>query len=686
MLSLLCIQAKEEENIVKKFVSVLLAMLMLFSLAGTACAETYSAASKGFGGDVTVTLTVENGKITACEIVGDKETAGIGSLAVENLPDMIVESNGQVDGVSGATITSSAILDALNKAMVAAGLAEADTNTAISYTPGVYEGSGKGRYGEIKVQVEFSSDKIENITLISSKETRHIGDTAFERVSQQVLDEQTLDVDAVGGATLSRYGVLTAITDCVEQAGGNVQALKSNRVHEEVNTEVQQLDTDVLVVGGGLAGISAAIAARDNGANVILLEREAYLGGSSITSSGILHLGATDIQKAAGIEDTPEDFKKALEDAAIAAGGVRDENQTAMMAYRSNDVVHFLIDNGVTFSPDVSYAMGSALVPRAHRVTPDAASLTMPMVQAAEEKGVVIMKDTLATALRTDDTNRVLGVDATNAKGENFCITAKNTILAAGGYRASNELTVKYLGEQYDGLVYCGMPGTDGAMTEAAINIGADTFQLDRPYLSPTYTTARVAITSNVLSKGGILVNSKGARYCNETQGYFAVAQCSLSLGEEFQYEIFDQTVREKERQIDNMYIPQGLVKEYDTLEALAADNGLDVETLKKSVEGYNKACAGEAQDEFDRSILGAGLTKAPYYCIVVKVGGIQAGGGLKINENCQVMNVNGSAIESLYAAGEVTGGIRGYGYAGGDSLTQSAVTGMVAGEKASDF
>lgn len=203
--------------------SRIIGLLLVGSLFVTtiANAEVFSATKPGFGGDVMVSITVEDQKIVDCQIAGDQETAGIGSRAVEEMPALIVAGEGNADVVSGATITSNAILEALGDAMVQSGLREADSGE-IAYTPGTYTAVVAARNGEMTVETTFSEDTIERIEILSHIETPGVSDVALERVPSEIIELQTLDVDTTTGATVSRAAVIAAVRNCVEQAGGNV--------------------------------------------------------------------------------------------------------------------------------------------------------------------------------------------------------------------------------------------------------------------------------------------------------------------------------------------------------------------------------------------------------------------------------------------------------------------------------
>lgn len=437
-------------------------------------------------------------------------------------------------------------------------------------------------------------------------------------------------------------------------------------------------DYDVVVVGAGLGGLTSAVAAAENGAKVALLEKLAFAGGNSILSTGIFYVGNTSIQRNAGIKDSAEAFYKEAMDK---SGGKRDPEQVRMIADRGGETIDWLMSLGVKFSDKVTPVMGSS-APRAHQALPDASGPISALVKAAESKGVEIFYETPAVALITDGNGRVTGVEAKNKEGQVLKFNAKNVVLAVGGFAADPERLAKYSPAAKD-VIYAGSPGTTGEMLDEALKLGADTVDLDVPWLTPTVEVdKKQLITSLVLSKGAILVNSQGQRFSDETASYAETAQKVLELGEPFVYEVFDSQVKELVYKVPE-YIKKGMVTEAATLDELAEKMGVSADNLKATVAEYNKAVRKEQPDRFGREIFVEELKTAPFYFIKVKTGTIMTPGGLKINADCQVVNKNGSVIPGLYAVGETTGGYRAYGYIGGDSLTHAAVTGKVAGTNA---
>lgn len=286
-----------------RFLCVLLCATMLCSLAVPAMAESYTGTARGFGGDVTVTITVEDGKIIECTAVGRDETAGIGSNAIEQLPAAIVEAgNAEVDGVAGATFTSDAVKEAVRAALDQAnGKAAATT-----FVPGTYRVSAMGCNGLIELDVTLGEMTIDAIQVVNEKETIGIGDEAIAMVAGSIVAYQTLDVDTVSSATLSSNAVKKAVADALTQAGGDASILKA--AEKPAEAKMEDCTAEAVIIGGGAAGMTAAIKAAQKGIHVVLLEKMDLLGGTSVMAGVGTQAGGSKLQLAKENPYTADEF------------------------------------------------------------------------------------------------------------------------------------------------------------------------------------------------------------------------------------------------------------------------------------------------------------------------------------------------------------------------------------------
>ena len=275
----------------KKILCLALCFCLAFSCLSLASAEnagfTGTAAEQGFGGPVTVNATVDaDGVITAITIQGDGETPGIGLAAIPVLEQAWLgkKLTDEVDGVTGATITSTAVKSAL--AAIAAQASGESADAALAFTPGVYEASAEGYNGPTVVKVTFGADKLEDVEIVSTAETGHVGDIAFPIMIEDMKAANGTGVDGVSGATFSSRALRNAVNDAAEQAGcTNLSAFKANTVVHEAQAPID-VTCDVVVVGAGGAGIAAAAQAAQDGLTVLVIEKNAEVGGNTLVSGG----------------------------------------------------------------------------------------------------------------------------------------------------------------------------------------------------------------------------------------------------------------------------------------------------------------------------------------------------------------------------------------------------------------
>ena len=286
----------------KRFSTLLLSTLMVLSMAGCASstsdakykAGTYTGTAAGKNGDVTVEVVLSDNAIDSVTVKDQKETAGIADPALEQIPAAIVEAQSTaVDTVSGATITSQAIIDATNAALTSAGVdvsamaaPASSENKPVTYTAGTYTGKASGYNGPVELDVTFSADGIEDIAVKTSSETAHVGDVAYDIMFADAKEANGSGVDTVSGATFTSAAVREALNDAAQQAkASDLAAFKSNTVHHEAKDPIE--DTwDVVIVGGGGAGMMAAAQAAQDGSTVLVIEKNAEIGGNTLVSGG----------------------------------------------------------------------------------------------------------------------------------------------------------------------------------------------------------------------------------------------------------------------------------------------------------------------------------------------------------------------------------------------------------------
>ena len=634
----------------KRIAALALAAVMAFGL--TACgggSSSSTAASAGSGdaaggvsgeftgtatgmGEVSVTITLTDGVITGCEIVGDSETEGIGSVIVENAPEEIVSGNkGAIDVVSGATITSNAVNEALAAALAAAGLDAAD-----------FTGSG----------------------------------------------------DAAAA-------------------------------------EDRAVDTDIVIVGAGGAGMTAAIAAANEGKNVVIVESQAMVGGNSVRSTGGMNAAKTPAQdenefaESAGVEKTLEtaasewadneaitaladtvagqwaeyqanpvgyfDSVELMElDTLIGGHGTNDPALVEALCSNSADAIAWLSEQGIELTSVSSF--GGASVKRIHRPvdsegkTISVGSYMIPLLQAkCEELGVEFIMNTTANEILTDANGAAVGIAATDKNGAAVTVNAKAVILATGGFGANLDMVVEYKPD-LAGFMTTNAPGAQGQGIDMAVAIGAGTVDMDQIQIHPTVEANTAAlITEGLRGDGAILVNAEGNRFTDEVGTRDVVSAAEIAQTGSYSWLVIDQAMADASSVIQG-YINNGYTVTGETYEELAEAMGVDAAAFAATMDKWNAAVAAGVDEEFGRTSFANPLDTAPYYAIKVTAGIHHTMGGLTINPQTQVLAGDGTVIDGLYAAGEVTGGVHGGNRLGGNAVADFVVFGRIAGEQAAAY
>ena len=632
---------------IKKSVSALaMAAVIAVSLFGYGCgakpASTSSDAgvsgdftgtAKGFGGDVSVTLTLTDGAITGCTAEGKDETQGVGSQAIAKMPGEIAESGSiAVDGVSGATVTSTAIKEAAAAALTAAGLNPDDYKTA---------------------------------------------------------------------------------------------------VENNATAEDSTVDADVVVVGAGGAGMTAAITAAAEGKTVVILESQSMVGGNSVRATGGMNAGKTVYQdenefgESAGVEKTlktaaekyadnetitalaktvseqwaayqanPTGYFDSVElmelDTMIGGKGINDPELVETLCANSADAIDWLDEHGITLHNVSSF--GGASVKRIHRPvnaegkTVSVGSYMIPLLEEnCEKAGVKMMLDTTATEILTDANGAAVGVKATGASGETVTVNAKAVVLASGGFGANLDMVVKYKPE-LKGFMTTNAPGIQGQGIEMAEAIGAATVDMDQIQIHPTVEANTAAlITEGLRGDGAILINEEGQRFIDEVGTRDVVSAAEIAQTGSYSWLVVDQAMADASSVIQG-YIKKGYTVTGATYEELGKAMGVDAAAFAETMEKWNGYVEAKNDPDFGRTSFANPLNTAPYYAVKVTAGVHHTMGGLKINANTEVLNEKGEVIPGLFAAGEVTGGVHGANRLGGNAVADFTVFGRIAGAAASDY
>lgn len=590
-------------------------------------AGTYEGSAEGYGGTLKVEVVLSAEAIDSVTVTENGETEGIGSKAVEALPQAIVDAQSvDIDGVSGATVSSNAIKEAVTKALEAAGvdaskLVKKEVKTEVTEETKdvdvvIIGAGGAGMAAAIEAADAGKTVLIvEKASMTGGNTTRATGGmNAAETPEQAGLEfKEAAGVEKTLATAKESYPELAELTATVEKQYEDYKASGSTEYFDSV--ELFELDT--------------------------------LVGGKNLNNHDLVKVLAEN--SAAGIE-----WLKTVG---------ADLSEVGSFGGASVKRIHKPVKDGKTI------AVGSYLVPI--------------LEQAVKDRNIEILFETPATEIIMKD-GAVAGIKA-SSKTVNYTINAKAVVIASGGFAGNAEM-VESLNPELKGFVSTNAPTITGdgiAMGEA---VGAATVDMDQIQIHPTVEQNTAAlITEGLRGDGAILVNQEGKRFFDEVGTRDAVSKAEIAQTGGYAWLVVDQAMVDKSSVIAG-YITKGYTVQGDTYEALAEAIGCDGAVLKETMEKWNAAVAAGVDEEFGRTSFANPLDTAPYYAIKVSPGVHHTMGGLKININTEVLDTNDQVIPGLFAAGEVTGGVHGANRLGGNAVADIIVYGRIAGTNAAAY
>lgn len=557
------------------------------------------------------------------------------------------------------------------------------------YKAGSYTATAKGNNGDVTVEVKFNDMAIESVKVVNHSETAGLSDAPIQRIPEAVVKGQTLTVDTVAGASNTSMAILAAIEDCVKQAGGDVAALKANVATNSDAKKDIELTTDVVVIGAGGTGLAAAVSAQQNGADVIVLEKLATVGGSTALSGGGISATGTKFQKEQGIEDTKESWMKLWKERQATSNPTSiypDYNRVDKFMDEAIVTTEWLVDYiGHEYASIAGFGLDP--VKRLHFAKSDATikggtSLIQNIEKFANEKGIKIMLETPAKELLTDSNGSVVGVMAENKDGK-VTVRAKKVIIAAGGFAKSEELlerlAPKVAGTSQLSAASVGSTGDGIIMAE---KLGAALYE--DPWVIGLGISSKVPGTGSLMMDWTkMYVNGKGERFTNE-QMHYAIATNKLIESDATWLILDSSEANAKLVAAAEAAMSTGEVVKADNFEALAAAMGVSADTFAKTMSTYNKGTkTGKDAMGKEKEYLVA-VEKTPYYAIKMYPMTMGTFGGIKTDENFQVLRADGSVINNLYAGGESANRVM-YNqvYMSGSAVQFALTSGRISGEHA---
>ena len=609
--------------------------------------------------------------------------------------------------------------------------AKSNSASSAAGVSGDFTGTAKGMGGDVTVTLTLTDSKITGCTAEGADETQGIGTLALEQLPGQIAETGSIAVDGVSGATITSDAIKEAAAAALTAAGLNADDYKTAVEAENTKAEDSTIDTDIVIVGAGGAGMTAAITAAAEGKSVVILESQSMVGGNSVRATGGMNAGKTVYQdenefgESAGVEKTlktaaekyadnetitalaktvseqwaayqanPTGYFDSVElmelDTMIGGKGINDPALVETLCSNSADAIDWLGEQGITLHSVSSF--GGASVKRIHRPvdgdgkTVSVGSYMIPLLQEnCEKAGVQILLNTTANEILTDANGAAAGIKATGSTGETVTVNAKAVVLTTGGFGANLDMVVKYKPE-LKGFMTTNAAGIQGQGIEMAEAIGAATVDMDQIQIHPTVEANTAAlITEGLRGDGAVLINEEGQRFIDEVGTRDVVSAAEIAQTGSYSWLVVDQAMADASSVIQG-YIKKGYTVTGSTYEELGKAMGVDAAAFAETMEKWNGYVEAKNDPDFGRTSFANPLNTAPYYAVKVTAGVHHTMGGLKINANTEVLNEKGEVIPGLFAAGEVTGGVHGANRLGGNAVADFTVFGRIAGAAASDY
>ena len=593
------------------------------------------------------------------------------------------------------------------------------------------EAYGHDKENPVKVTLTIKDKTITKVEVDASHETNGIGSKAAETMPGAIVAANSLDVDGVSGATQTSKAIIEAATAALKQAGLEPSDLVSKNTSTTKAKDIEET-VDVVVVGAGGAGMTAAITATDAGKKVIVVESQPIAGGNSVRSTGGMNAAKTPYQdknefkEAAGVEKTlataaekfadnetitalaatvksqwdayqanPQGYFDSVElmelDTMIGGKGKNNPELVKALAENSADAIEWLASIGAEVK-NVG-AFGGASVKRIHRpvnadgkVTAVGAYIVPILEKNLQDRNVQFLFDTTANEIIMKD-GKAVGIKGTGKDGHKVTINAKSVVIATGGFGANAEMVEKYKPD-LKGFATTNAEGAQGQGIDMATAVGAATVDMDQIQIHPTVHIEEDGnahlITEGLRGDGAILVNAEGKRFYDEVSTRDKVSAAIIEQTDKSAWLVVDQAMVDKSAVIAG-YIKSGYTVTGATYEELAKAMGVDEATFTSTMNTWNQAVEAKSDAEFGRTSFANPLTTAPYYAIKITPAVHHTMGGIVINPKAEVLNEKGEAISGLYAAGEVTGGVHGANRLGGNAVADFVVFGRISGQSAAD-
>ena len=564
---------------------------------------------------------------------------------------------------------------------------------AVSAAPVTTQGTGVGKHGDVTVAVTFDSGKIKDIKIVKQQENPVLAAKVFTDLKQHVIDTNSVQLDAISGATFSSKGFLDAVADAAKKAGVTLSKADKKAIKKVVRTLPKESTYDVVVIGAGGAGFSAAIEAKNAGANVVLLEKMPAVGGNSLISGAEMNAAKNWVQPKLGINDDSPELH--AEDTYKGGDMKGDMNVIKVMTHNALDAAKWCRDYlGVRFEDDNLFFFGGhsrkrALIPVGHTGT----EFITKFQAKADELGIPVITNMKAEELIKDKSGRVVGVKAT-MNGASYTFNAKGgVVLATGGFGANPEMVKKYNPKIDERFKTTDAPGTTGEALYMAERAGAQLVNMGYiqtyPICDPI--SGVIELIADARFDGAIMLNQEGKRFVEELQRRDVLSEAILKQTGGYCWVLWNDkigsisnTVKEHPTEYE-AFTKQGIMATCDDLKCVADFTKIPFDSLKGTVNRVSSMTGKGNDKDFNHRSGLVDMTQGKYYVIKAVPSVHHTMGGVRINEKAQALTAEGKAIPGLWAAGEVTGVTHGTNRLGGNAYTDIIVFGRIAGKAAAE-
>ena len=539
-----------------------------------------------------------------------------------------------------------------------------------------------GHNGPISVKVSVDHSHIESIEYYNHQETLEVVQQAAETMIDAIIANQSLAVDVASGATVTCQAILKGCENALIQLGFHRNQLYQNNDNEYDEIRPSEKQYDVIIVGAGGAGLSAAVMAAREGASVAVLEKMSEPGGNTVRATAMYNCVDDKLQHPLGIYDSEEDFYNETYN-----GGYQKAKPelVRILTSQADEGKLFLEELGLQFDSVIDNCLAGKIARGHYSLAHNGTDYVQVLWQACNDLGVDFYLNTKANELIMAQ-DSVIGVEAYR-KGETIEFYANNgVVLASGGFGQNVEMRMYYNRNLTGELLCSNAPGATGDGIIMASKIGASLINMEYIELYPmgdSYDGGLRNSIPNVINKG-ILVNQQGQRFVREDGARDVLSQAILDQKGSYAYSIVDDDfeIFADDRSYLEGLVLMGYVEKANSIDELAHLIDVDADILINTIDQYNQSVALQS-DCLGRETLINAIDKPPFYANMKKPTIHHTLGGIEINEMAQVLNQDKQPINGLFAAGEVTGGIHGANRLGGNSFPDMIVFGRIAGKNA---